>query len=101
LSKFNRSSGVDHGEQLNQSILESEVTMNDRYIDYLAETRRRQEQIKFADMYRMAKSDPDSPPAPKAYQRLFRALGARMVRWGNRLQERQPAPQQDYAHERS
>ena len=62
------------------------------YKDYLVETRRRQEEIKFAEAYRKAKHDPNEPPAPKAYQRLFSALGAWMVRWGERLQTRQAVP---------
>ena len=69
------------------------------YKDYLVETLRRQEEIKFAEDYRKAKHNPDEPPAPNAYQRLFSALGARMERWGKRLQELQPAPRKDYVHE--
>jgi len=68
----------------------------------LAETQRRQEEIKFAEMYRLAKALGDDSSAPYAlrwYQRLFLALGARMVAWGTRLQGLYPVPQVDCARE--
>ena len=70
------------------------------YKGYLVETRRRQEQIKFAEEYRKAKHNPDEPPKPKAYQRLFSALGGILSRWGRRSQEQQPVSRRDYARER-
>ena len=70
------------------------------YKDYLIESQRRQEEIKAAELYRMAKHNPDEPPAPKAYQRLFSALRAILSRRGKRSQEQQPVPRRDYAQER-
>jgi hypothetical protein len=50
------------------------------------ETRRRQDEIKVAEAYRMAKNDPlANPAAPKAHQRLIMALGTKMVQWGTKL----------------
>ena len=69
------------------------------YKGYLGETRRRQEQIKFAEEYRKAKHNPDEPPAPKAYQRLFSALKSILSRKGKRSQEQQPVPRRGYARE--
>lgn len=76
--------------------------MNNRYEYYLAEKRRRQEEIKFAEMYRLvklAKNDSSAPCALKGYQRLFLALGAMMVEWGTRLQGLYTVPQQECAQE--
>jgi hypothetical protein len=66
---------------------------------YRAETRRRQDEIKFAEAYRKAKHDPDEPPGPSLRQRFFKSLGSWLVREGKRLQEQQPVPRRDYAHE--
>ena len=72
---------------------------NNWYKDYLIESQRRQEEIKAAELYRMTKQDPDSSPAPKAYQRLFSAMRAILSRWSKDSQEQQPAPRRDYAKE--
>lgn len=64
------------------------------YTYYLDEKQRHQDKIKAAEMRRLAKlvkNDPSAPPAPKAYHRLFIALGARMVQWGIHLQDLYPA----------
>jgi len=77
--------------------------MMNRWEYYRAEINRRQDEIKFAERYRLAKlamNDPSVPPAPKFYKRLFSALGAMMVRWGTRLKDEAPAPNQDFARER-
>ena len=74
---------------------------NNWYKDYMSETRRRQEDIKFAEAYRKAKYDPDAPPASKASQRLFSFLGAWIKGLAKRQQKQQPVPRKDYAHERS
>jgi hypothetical protein len=77
--------------------------MNDWYLIYVIETRRRQDDIKAAEAYNLVKDDPSSHPALKAHQRLFMALGAKMVQWGTRLQARYenlyPTPLRDYASE--
>ena len=66
---------------------------------YRAETRRRQDEIKFAENYRKAKHDPDEVPQPGLGRRFFSAIGRMLVRSGKRLQKQQPVPRRDYAHE--
>ena len=77
--------------------------MNIWYMHYLVEKRRHQDEIKAAEMYRLAKQvkdDPSASPAPKAYRRLFSALGTRMVQWGKRLQNLYPARRGGYISEK-
>lgn len=64
------------------------MTMNDWYTIYLAETRRRQQDIKTAEMYRLAKQSPSAHASLRVHQRLFLALGSKLVQWGTRLQSR-------------
>lgn len=71
---------------------------------YLSELQRRQDEIKSAEMYRLAKLAEKDPSAPcalpmKGYQRLFLALGVRMVAWGTRLQGLYPVSQTECARE--
>jgi hypothetical protein len=76
--------------------------MNISYTHYLVEKQRRQDEIKAAEMYRLAKqvkNDPSVSPAPRPYQHLFSALRIRMVRWGKRLQNLYPALRKDYIGE--
>jgi hypothetical protein len=72
---------------------------NNWYKDYLSETYRRQDEIKFAENYRKAKHDPDEVPQPGLGRRFFSAIGRMLVRSGKRLQKQQPVPRRDYAHE--
>ena len=68
------------------------------YKDYLLETRRRQDDLKFAEDYRRARYDPDEPPAPGFGQRFFSAIRGTLVRWGERLQTRWAVPGRDWVH---
>jgi len=62
--------------------------MNDWYLIYLNEKRQRQDDIKTAEAYRMLKNGAATRPELRVHQRLFLALGTRMVQWGTRLQAR-------------
>jgi hypothetical protein len=77
--------------------------MNDWYLTHLAETRRREYEIQAAARYNLAKNDPSASPMLKLHQRLFVAMGTKMVQWGTRLQSRYEnlysAPLRDYASE--
>lgn len=79
------------------------MMMDNWYTTYLAETRRHQEDIKAAERYRLVKDAPSGYPGPKFHQRLFMALGSKMVQWGTRLQSRYKdlytTPLRDYASE--
>ncbi len=68
--------------------------MNIWYTHYLVEKQRRQDEIKAAEMYRLAKqmkNDAFTSPGLEAYRRLFNYLGVKMVQWGKRLQNLYPA----------
>jgi hypothetical protein len=72
--------------------------MNISYMEYLVEQQRRQDEIKAAEMYRLAKQAKDNlsaSPAPNASRRLFSVLGMKMVQWGKRLQNLYPAWRKD------
>ena len=63
--------------------------MNNLHMHYLAEISRRQDEIKAAKAYRLAKEASKTFPAPlKFYQRFLTILGSKMVQWGYRLQAR-------------
>ena len=63
--------------------------MYDWYTFYRAEIQRREEEIAFAEKYRLLKQNGSSKiPAEKRYQRLLISLGELMVDWGCRLQSR-------------
>lgn len=66
------------------------MTMNNWHFHYRYETRRRQEEMKIAEDYRKAKHDPLAPQplSLKVYQRLIKAVGTKMVQWGQGLQAR-------------
>ena len=72
---------------------------NNWYKDYLSETYRRQDDIKFAEDYRRANHDLDEVPQPGLGRRFFSAVGRMLVGFGRRLQHQQPVPRQDYAHD--
>jgi hypothetical protein len=72
---------------------------NNWYKDYLSETYRRQDDIKFAEAYRRANHDLDEVPQPGLGRRFFSAVGRMLVGFGRRLQHQQPVPRQDYAHD--
>ena len=72
---------------------------NNWYKDYLQETYRRQDDIKFAETYRRANHDLDEVPQPGLGRRFFSAVGRMLVGFGRRLQHQQPVPRQDYAHD--
>lgn len=77
--------------------------MNNWHQQSLVEDERRKDKIKAAEKYRLVKlvgDDPSEPPAPKVQRHFFSSLGAMLVRWGKRLQKRQPAPRQDYILDR-
>lgn len=60
--------------------------MNNWYMYHLYETRRRQDEIKLAENYRLAKGDRFSPPSkPNTSQRLYTTLGSKMIQWGCKL----------------
>lgn len=60
--------------------------MNNWYMHYQNETRRRQEEIKMAENYRMVKNDPSASPATSQdHPHRFTALVAKMVNWGSKL----------------
>lgn len=77
--------------------------MKDWYTTYVDETRRRQDEVKFAEAYRLAKEGLPEQPAGKARQRSFISLGARLIHWGFNLlvhkQGSQPASPPEYARE--
>jgi hypothetical protein len=59
------------------------------YVDFLADTRRRDEEIKYAEEHRAAKALRTGPAAVvRLYQRSMLNLGAALVRLGSRLQRR-------------
>ena len=63
--------------------------MNNWHMHYLVETNRRQDEIKAAEAYRLAKDASMIFPATlKFHQRFLTALGSKMVQWGYRLQAR-------------
>ena len=59
------------------------------------------DEIKFVKSYRKAKHSLDEVPQPGLGQCFFSAIGHMLVRWGNRMQEQEPAPRRDYAQERN
>jgi hypothetical protein len=77
--------------------------MKDWYTTYIDETRRRQDEIKFAEAYRLAKEGLPEQPASKVRQRFFISLVARLLNWGFNLlahnQSPQPATPPEYAQE--
>ena len=72
---------------------------NNWYKDYLSETYRRQDDIKFAETYRRANHDLDEVPQPGLGRRFVSAIGRTLVQLGRRLQNQQPVPRRDYAGE--
>jgi len=77
--------------------------MKDWYTTYIDETRRRQDEIKFAEAYRLAKAGLPEQPEAKGRQRSFISLAARLINWGFHLlvhnQSPQPATPPEYAKE--
>lgn len=77
--------------------------MKDWYTIYLAKNQQHQDDIKIAEQFRLAKAASPTHPALKLHQRLFMALGLKMVQWGTRLQahykDLSTAPLRDYASE--
>jgi len=59
--------------------------MKDWYTTYVDETRRRQDEVKFAEAYRLAKEGLPDQLAGKAHRRFFISLGARLIHWGINL----------------
>ena len=68
--------------------------MNENWYKYYRpETRRRQNEIKQAEIYRMWKSgSPDTNKSSKKLQRLVIALGVKLVKWGQSLRDRYEDP---------
>ena len=67
--------------------------MKDWYTTYVDETRRRHDEIKFAEAYRLAKAGLPEQPSSKVRQRFFISLGARLVNWGYHLLVHYQTPQ--------
>lgn len=67
--------------------------MKNWYTTYLEETYRRQDEIKAAEAYRLAKEVVPEQPDLKRHQRLLVALGARLINWGFHLLAHNEAPQ--------
>ncbi len=64
---------------------------NNWYVDYIIETRRRQEDIKVAQQYRLAKQAAGEESRENQFtvlQRSINRLGVLLVDWGYRLQAR-------------
>jgi len=65
--------------------------INDSYVNFLADTRRRDEEIKYANQHRIAKAIPVKRPAfvgfiVRNYQRGLANLGGLLVDLGSRMQ---------------
>lgn len=75
------------------------MIMNDWYNHYKAETYRRHDEIKFAEIQNLAKYGPSAPAAQKIHQRFFDALRAWIIRRDTRSQDQHLALRQDQARE--
>ena len=60
---------------------------NSMYISHVVETRRRDDEVAYAERHRLAKGDGVIPPM-KLYQRWLVRLGVLLVLMGSRLQNR-------------